>query len=129
MSASTMALTVPVPRHLEPRPEDLRPRLARLGYPDELTGMEPPRQRMANYLIDAERQLSHVQSRYFEARRTGDPYVIAAAVARREAAEQRIARYRLQLYAERRRQLLVGRARQPVAEGAPRSLILRVLGR
>ena len=54
-----MTLTVPVPRHLEPRPEDIRPRLARLGYPDEMTGLEPPVQRLANFLIAAERDLSH----------------------------------------------------------------------
>ena len=129
MPASPMTLTVPVPRHLEPRPEDLRPRLSRLGHPDELTGMEPPRQRMANYLIDAERQLSHVQSRFFEARRSGDPEVIAAAVARRERAEQAIARYRLQLHAERRRQLLEGRPAHSNADQAPRSLVQRFLGR
>ena len=129
MPASPMTLTVPVSRHLEPRPEDLRPRLARLGHPDELTGMEPPRQRMANYLIDAERQLSHVQSRFFEARRTGDPDVIAAAVARRERAEQSIARYRLQLYAERRQQLLESRAARLYGDQAPRSLIQRFFGR
>ena len=129
MPASPMTLTVPVPRHLEPRPEDLRPRLARLGHPDELTGMEPPRPRMANYLIDAERQLSHVQSRFFEARRTGDPEVIAAADARRERAEQSIARYRLQLYAERRQQLLESRSARPNGDQVPRSLIQRFFGR
>ena len=47
-----MSLTVPVPRHLEPRPEDARPRLARLGYPDELTGMEPPVQRILARVIE-----------------------------------------------------------------------------
>ena len=101
-----MTLTVPVPRHLEPRPEDVRPRLARLGYPDEMTGLEPPVQRLANFLIAAERDLSHVQSRFFEARRSGDPETIAAAVARKEAAERTIGRLRVQLYAERRQQLL-----------------------
>jgi hypothetical protein len=129
MPASPLTLTVPVPRHLEPRPEDARPRLARLGYPDELTGMEPPRQRMANYLIAAERELSHVQSRYFEARRSGDPEVIARAAARWDAVEDRIARYRLQLYAERRRHLLE-RAGLDTANGhAPRSLVERFFGR
>ncbi len=129
MDASPLTLTVPVPRHLEPRPEDARPRLARLGHPDELTGMEPPRQRMANYLIAAERELSHVQSRYFEARRSGDPDVIVKAAARWDAAEEKIARLRLQLYAERRRHLLESRADDSGNGHAPRSLIERFLGR
>ncbi|HEX6474643.1 MAG TPA: hypothetical protein VF114_06110 [Candidatus Limnocylindria bacterium] len=129
MPASPMILTIPVPRHLEPRPEDARPRLARLGHPDELTGMEPPRQRMANYLIAAERELSHVQSRYFEARRTGDPEVIAKAAARWDAAEDRIAKIRLQLYAERRRQLLERASLESGNGHAPRSVIERLFGR
>ena len=87
-----MSHPVPVPRHLAPRPEDARPRLARLGHPDEMTGMEPPVQRMANYLIAAERELSHVQSRFFEARRGGDPDAIAAATARQDAAKREIGR-------------------------------------
>jgi len=124
-----MSLTVPVPRHLEPRPEDARPRLARLGYPDELTGMEPPVQRMANYLIAAERQLSHVQSRFFEARRGGDPDAIAAAIARQDAAKREIGRLRVQLYTERRRELLQRGASQPGSETSERSLIQRFLGR
>jgi hypothetical protein len=124
-----MSLTVPVPRHLEPRPEDARPRLARLGYPDELTGMEPPVQRMANYLIAAERQLSHVQSRYFEARRGGDPDAIAAAIARQDAAKREIGRLRVRLYSERRRELLQRGAGQPDADTAQRSLVQRFLGR
>lgn len=91
--------------------------------------MEPPRQRMANYLIAAERELSHVQSRYFEARRTGDPEVIAKAAARWDAAEDRIARIRLQLYAERRRQLLERASHESGNGHAPRSLVERFLGR
>ena len=91
--------------------------------------MEPPRQRMANYLIAAERELSHVQSRYFEARRTGDPDVIVKAAARWDAAEEKIARLRLQLYAERRRHLLERHADDSGNGRAPRSLIERVLGR
>lgn len=122
-----MSLTVPVPKHLEPRPEDLRPRLARLGHPDELTGMEPPIQRMANYLIAAERELTHVQSRYFEARRGGDPDAIAAAVARQDAAERAIGKLRLQLYQQRRRELL-GDATRPADESSPRSLVQRLFG-
>lgn len=123
---SPMALTVPVPRHLEPRPEDLRPRLARLGYPDELTGLEPPRQRLANFLIAAERDLSHVQSRYFEARRSGDPDIIAAAAGRKESAEQAIGRIRVQLYAERRRHLLqTAPARPGRTATLPRSVFQR----
>ena len=124
-----MSLAVPVPRHLEPRPEDARPRLARLGYPDELTGMEPPVQRMANFLIAAERQLSHFQSRYFEARRGGDPNAIAAAIARQDAAKREIGRLRVQLYTERRRQLLQRGASQSDADTSQRSMIQRVLGR
>jgi hypothetical protein len=124
-----MALTVPVPRHLEPRPEDARPRLARLGHPDELTGMEPPIQRLANFLIAAERQLSHVQSRYFEVRRGGDPNAIAAAEARQEAAKREIGRLRVQLYAERRRELLQRGASMADGGTAPRSLIHRLVGR
>ena len=124
-----MSLTVPVPRHLAPRPEDARPRLARLGHPDELTGMEPPVQRMANYLIAAERELSHVQSRYFAARRGGDPDAIAAAVARQEAAKREIGRLRVQLYAERRRELLQRGSSSAGNETAQRSLIQRLVGR
>ncbi len=124
-----MSLTVPVPRHLAPRPEDARPRLARLGHPDELTGMEPPVQRMANYLIAAERELSHVQSRYFEARRGGDPDAIAAAIARQEAAKREIGRLRVQLYAERRRELLQRGSSSTGDETSQRSLIQRFVGR
>jgi hypothetical protein len=124
-----MTLTVPVPRHLEPRMEDLRPRLARLGHPDELTGMEPPRQRMANYLIAAERELSHVQTRFFEARRDGDPDVIAAALARRDAAEATIGKLRIQLYSERRQDLLQRASPQTAAAAAPRSMVQRFFGR
>ena len=124
-----MTPTVPVPRHLEPRMEDLRPRLARLGNPDELTGMEPPRQRMANYLIAAERELSHVQTRFFEARRGGDPDVIAAAQARQDAAEARIGRLRVQLYRERRQVLLQHARPQTAAPAAPRSMVQRFFGR
>jgi hypothetical protein len=113
-----MSYPVPVPRHLEPRPEDARPRLARLGHPDELTGMEPPVQRLANFLIAAERDLSHVQTRFFQARRSGDPEIIAAAKARKEEAEQSIGRLRLQLYAERRRRLLQSAAESASAEQA-----------
>ena len=120
-----MALTVPVPRHLEPRPEDVRPRLARLGYPDELTGLEPPRQRLANFLIAAERDLSHVQSRYFAARRSGDPDVIAAAVARKESAERAIGRLRVQLYAERRQQLLRAAKSRPARLATPQQSLLQ----
>jgi hypothetical protein len=108
--------------------EDLRPRLARLGHPDELTGMEPPRQRVANYLIAAERELSHVQTRCFEARRGGDPDVIAAAVARQDAAEAEIGRLRFQLYGERRRELLRRRPQGP-APATPLSLVQRFFGR
>ena len=124
-----MSVTVPVPRHLAPRPEDARPRLARLGHPDELTGMEPPVQRMANFLIAAERELSHVQSRYFAARRGGDPDAIAAAVARQEAAKREIGRLRVQLYAERRRELLQRGSSSAGDETAQRSLIQRLVGR
>ena len=123
-----MTLTVPVPRHLEPRMEDLRPRLSRLGHPDEMTGMEPPRQRMANYLIAAERELSHVQTRFFEARRGGDPDAIAAAIARQDRAEAEIGRLRLQLYGERRRELMRQRAQRPEVATAPRSLVQRLFG-
>jgi hypothetical protein len=124
-----MSVTAPVPRHLAPRPEDARPRLARLGHPDELTGMEPPVQRMANFLIAAERELSHVQSRYFAARRGGDPDAIAAAVARQEAAKREIGRLRVQLYAERRRELLQRGSSSSGSETAQRSLIQRLVGR
>jgi hypothetical protein len=124
-----MSVTVPVPRHLAPRPEDARPRLARLGHPDELTGMEPPVQRMANFLIAAERELSHVQSRYFAARRGGDPDAIAAAVARQEAAKREIGRLRVQLYAERRRELLQRGSSSAGDETTQRSLIQRLVGR
>ena len=124
-----MSVTAPVPRHLAPRPEDARPRLARLGHPDELTGMEPPVQRMANFLIAAERELSHVQSRYFAARRGGDPDAIAAAVARQEAAKREIGRLRVQLYAERRRELLQRGSSSAGDETAQRSLIQRLVGR
>lgn len=124
-----MSVTVPVPRHLAPRPEDARPRLARLGHPDELTGMEPPVQRMANFLIAAERELSHVQSRYFAARRGGDPDAIAAAVARQEAAKREIGRLRVLLYSERRRELLQRGASSSDNETAQRSLIQRLVGR
>ena len=124
-----MTHPVPVPRHLEPRPEDARPRLARLGHPDEMTGMEPPVQRMANYLIAAERELSHVQSRFFEARRGGDPDAIAAAAARQDAAKREIGRLRVQLYAERRRELMQRGASAPGRETEGRSLIQRLVGR
>jgi hypothetical protein len=124
-----MSVTAPVPRHLAPRPEDARPRLARLGHPDELTGMEPPVQRMANFLIAAERELSHVQSRYFAARRGGDPDAIAAAVARQEAAKREIGRLRVLLYSERRRELLQRGASSSDNETAQRSLIQRLVGR
>ncbi len=100
-----------------------------LGYPDELTGMEPPVQRMANYLIAAERQLSHFQSRYFEARRGGDPDAIAAAIARQDAAKREIGRLRVQLYTERRRELLQRGASESDADTSQRSLIQRFLGR
>ena len=120
-----MTLTVPVPRHLEPRPEDVRPRLARLGYPDEMTGLEPPVQRLANFLIAAERDLSHVQSRFFEARRSGDPDIIAAAVSRKEAAERTIGRLRVQLYAERRQQLLQSGRPSQGRTATPRTLLDR----
>ncbi|HEY8179963.1 MAG TPA: hypothetical protein VIH33_06135 [Candidatus Limnocylindria bacterium] len=124
-----MSVTAPGPRHLAPRPEDARPRLARLGHPDELTGMEPPVQRMANFLIAAERELSHVQSRYFAARRGGDPDAIAAAIARQEAAKREIGRLRVQLYAERRRELLQRGSSSAGDETAQRSLIQRLVGR
>ena len=124
-----MALTVPVPKHLEPRPEDGRSRLGRLGHPDELTGMEPPVQRFANYLIAAERNLSHVQSRYFEAQRSGDERAIAAAAARKDAAQREIGRLRVQLYSERRRELLARGARAAGSAETSSSLIQRLLGR
>ena len=124
-----MSVTAPVARHLAPRPEDARPRLARLGHLDELTGMEPPVQRMANFLIAAERELSHVQSRYFAARRGGDPDAIAAAVARQEAAKREIGRLRVLLYAERRRELRQRGASSSDNETAQRSLIQRLVGR
>src|SRR4029078_13151799 len=87
---SPMPLTIPVPRHLEPHPEDVRPRLARLGHPDEMTGLEPPVQRWANFLIAAERNLSDVQSRFFEARRDGDPDAMATLTAQWESAERAV---------------------------------------
>jgi hypothetical protein len=125
-----MALTVPVPRHLEPRPEDLRSRLARLGNPEELTGMEPPIQRLANFLIAAERELSHVQTRFFEAQRSGDAEVIAAAAARKAAAEAAIGSLRVQLFTERRRQLLQRGEVAPAASvDEQRSLMQRFIER
>ena len=124
-----MTLPNPVARHVEPRPDDVRPRLARLGHPDELSGMEPPIQRMANYLIAAERELSHVQTHYFAARRGGDPDAIAAAVARQEAAKREIGRIRVQLYAERRRELLQRGASHAGSTPAQPSLIQRLVGR
>jgi hypothetical protein len=119
-----MTLTAPVPRHLEPRPQDVRPRLARLGYPDEMTGLEPPVQRLANFLIAAERDLTHVQTRYFEARRIGDADTIAAAIARKEAAERTIGRLRVQLYAERRQQLLQSAMASPERTAKPQRTLL-----
>jgi len=121
---SPMPLTVPVPRHLEPRPEDVRPRLARLGHPDEMTGLEPPVQRLENFLIAAERNLSDVQSRFFEARRGGDPDAMATLSAQWEAAERAVGSFRLQLYQERRRQLLLSEPAR-VDATAPRSLLQR----
>jgi hypothetical protein len=119
-----MSLSVPVPRHLEGRPEDVRPRLARLGYPDEMTGLEPPVQRLANFLIAAERDLSHVQTRYFQARRSGDAGTIATALARKEAAERTIGRLRVQLYAERRQQLLQSANGSPDRTATPPRTLL-----
>ena len=91
--------------------------------------MEPPVQRMANYLIAAERELSHVQSRYFQARRSGDPDAIAAAAARQDAAKREIGKLRVQLYAQRRRQLLQGGTPWTGTSTSQRSLAQRLFGR
>lgn len=121
---------MPGARHIRPRPEDVRPRLSRLGRPDELTGQEPPLQRAANELIAAERQLTHLQTRYLEARRSGDSPAISQAASRQAGAVQHIERLRAQLYAERQRELLASsgdRTRPRRAHGP--SLLQRIFGR
>jgi hypothetical protein len=114
-----MTTSLPRARHLRPRPDDVRPRLSRLGHPDALTGQEPPLQRAANELIAAERHLTHLQTRHLEARRSGDPPAISAAASRQAGAEDRIERLRARLHEERRRELLAARAGPPLP-GAPR---------
>ena len=94
------------PRHLQGPTEDLRPRLSRLGRPDELTGSEPPTQRIANELIAAERDLTDHQTHFLAARRDGDPAAASLAAANQQATADRIDALRTRLHAERRRELL-----------------------
>jgi hypothetical protein len=94
------------PRHLQAPTEDSRPRLSRLGHPEELTGSEPPTQRIANELIAAERDLTDHQTHVLVARRDGDPDAESFATARQKATTDRIGALRDQLHAERRRELL-----------------------
>lgn len=95
-----------------------------------MTGQEPRLQRAANELIAAERQLTHLQTRYLEARRGGDPPTISLAASRQQGAVQRIERLRGKLYAERQRELLASsddRTRPRPAHGP--SLLRRMFGR
>lgn len=89
-------------------------------------------QRTANELIAAERQLADHQSRYLEARRTGDAAAASLAASGQDGALRQIERLRAQLYEERRRELLgIGPGARPVPPPAGQrpSLIQRLLGR
>ena len=94
------------PRHLRAATEDPRPRLSRLGHPDELTGSEPPTQRIAHELIAAERDLTDHQTHILAARRDGNPDAASLAAASQRATTARIDALRARLHAERRRELL-----------------------
>ena len=98
--------TVLRPRHLTSLTEDSRPRLSRLGRPDELTGSEPPTQRTAHELIAAERDLTDHQTHFLNARRKGDRDGAAYAAAMQQATAERIDGLRTRLHDERRRELL-----------------------
>ena len=88
--------------------ENPRPRLSRLGNLEDLTGAETPRQRTAHELIAAEGDLTEYQTRLVYARRDGDPAQASLAAASRDATTRRIDRLRIELHAERRRELLRG---------------------
>jgi hypothetical protein len=103
---ASMATSSTRPRHLHPPTEDPRPRLSRLGHPEELTGGEPATQRIANELIAAERDLTDHQPRVLMARRDGDQDAATLAAARQRATTDRIDALRERLYTERRRALL-----------------------
>jgi hypothetical protein len=94
------------PRYLQAPTEDPRPRLSRLGHPEELTGNEPPTQLIANQLIAAERALTDHQTLFLAARRDGDTDAASLAAASQRATTQRIDALRARLHDERRRELL-----------------------
>ena len=98
--------TIIRPRHLNPPTADSRPRLSRLGHPEEMTGGEPPMQRIANELIAAERDLTDHQTHFLAARCDGDPDAASMAASRQRATTARIDALRASLHAERRRELL-----------------------
>jgi hypothetical protein len=119
-------------RHLRGRPRDVRSRVSQLGHPEQLTGREPALQRTANELIAAERQLAEHQSRYLEARRTGDAAAASLAASGQDRAIRQIEYLRAQLYEERRRELLgFDSSARPARRPAERrtSLVQRLLGR
>jgi hypothetical protein len=94
------------PRFLRGPTTDARQRLSRLGRPEELSGREPPRQRTANELIAAVRDLTDHQTRVLYARREGDFAAASAAAAQERLTEHRIDQLRRRLHEERRRELL-----------------------
>jgi hypothetical protein len=94
------------PQLLRASTRDRRPRLRRLGHPEELTGRESPVQRTANELIAAELALTHHQTRFIYARREGDQLGAWDAASRQTATARRIDALRRRLRDQRRRELL-----------------------